>query len=114
VAPGGTASLKKNTSYTITVTGLSGKTFKGILIRVGEVSTSTAQSDNALTAVSPLKKQTLCTTVGGVTHSNANSKSTASALLKVTAAATKMPLDISIIAGSVTGKFYSQYFVTFA
>ena len=113
VAPGATRSLKKNTSYTITVTGLSGKTFKGILIRLGEVST-TAQSDNALTAVSPLKKNTYCTTVGGVTHSNSNSKSTASTLVKVTAAATKMPLDISLIAGSVTGKFYSRYFITFA
>ena len=115
VAPGATRSLKKNTSYTITVTGLSGKTFKGILIRLGEVST-TAQSDNALTAVSPLQKSTLCTTagVGGVTHSNKTAKSTASTLMKVTAAATKMPLDISIIAGSVTEKFYSRYFVTFA
>lgn len=107
---GGTAVFK--TSSTITVTG--NKQFKGFLIRLGEignVSTDTALS----TSSGGISSACRTAGVGGVTHTSSSLKRSVTATVRMTKAAVKMPLDITIVVINAGGKseyYYSKYFLT--
>ena len=98
-----------NTASTLT---LSGPSFKGFLLRLGEV--GSVQTDNALTGSGTVKVSPLCTSagVGGVTHTSNTVKSSVSATLKVTSAASSLPLDVTVVVRNSAGistYYYSQF-----
>lgn len=110
---GSTTTFPINTNTVVKINSKN-KSFKGFLVRLGEtggVSTDSAWSVSSST----VKKASACTSVGGVTHTSSSAKTSVSATLKLTKAATKMPLDVTIVISNGNGQseyYYSRYFLT--
>ena len=109
-----TATFSVGVSTTITISGA--KAFTGFFARLGEV--GGVQTDTAFTATSTaVQIPKLCTAagVGGICQTSASKKTTVSAGLKLTAAATAMPLDVIIVVlgnDNVSEYYYSQFKVS--
>ena len=104
-----TRTFSANTATTLT---LSGPSFKGFLLRLGEV--GSVQTDNALTGSGTVQVSSMCTSagVGGVTHTSSVAKTSVSATLKVTSAASSLPLDVTVVVRNSAGistYYYSQF-----
>jgi hypothetical protein len=111
LSPTVTSSFTVNTATTLTITGT--KSFKGFIMRLGEV--GGVQTDTALSGTGAVQVSSLCTGVagvGGVTHTSKTAKTSVSASLKLKAAASSMPLDVTIVVqadNGVSEYYYSQF-----
>ena len=107
-----TRTFSVNTATTLTI---SGPSFKGFLVRLGEV--GSVQTDNALTGSGTVKVSSMCTSagVGGVTHTSSTAKTSVSATLKLASAASSLPLDVTVVvrnSGGISTYYYSQFKVS--
>lgn len=114
LAAGSTSTFAINTDTSLTVASTGSKMFRGFLLRLGE--TGGVSTDTAFTfAGTDIQKAAACSDVGGVTHTSPSDKTTVSATLKLTAAATAMPLDVTVVvqnSGGVSEYYYSQFLLT--
>ena len=111
LTPNVVSTFPTNTNTNLVITGT--KAFKGFLVRLGKVG-----EINSLTPVGTnMQVSSICTSsnVGGVSHTNANSKTSITTTLKVTGVASSMPLDITIVVQNSNGLseyYYSQFLLS--
>ena len=111
LTPNVVSTFPTNTNTNLVITGT--KAFKGFLVRLGKVG-----EVNSLTPVGTnMQVSSICTSsnVGGVTHTNSNSKTSITTTLKVTGVASSMPLDITIVVQNSNGLseyYYSQFLLS--
>jgi hypothetical protein len=107
-----TFTINKDTTLSIAGT----KSFKGFLMRLG--ATDGVMTDNAFSVIAnsggTVQVSSRCTDtegVGGVTHTSNNNKSFVSAILKLGATASLMPLDVTVVVqNSGTSEYYYTRF----
>jgi hypothetical protein len=115
LAAGSTTTFPVSTDTVITVTSTT-KSFKGFLLRLGETGGVSTDAAWSFTGTN-IQKAGACFDVGGVTHTNADSKTSISATLNLPTAATSMPLDVTIVIANNNGVseyYYSQFILTAA
>jgi len=111
LTPNVVSTFPTNTNTNLVITGTKG--FKGFLVRLGKVG-----EVNSLTPVGTnMQVSSICTSsnVGGVSHTNANSKTSITTTLKVTGVASSMPLDITIVVQNSNGLseyYFSQFLLS--
>ncbi len=107
---GSTSSFTINTDTPLTITGTL-KTYRGFIARLGGtggVSTVTALSGGSSSDIQVAFPCTGGEGVGGVTHTNNNDKSAITATLNLGAAASGMPLDVTVVVRNNRG--VSEYY----
>jgi hypothetical protein len=97
--------VNNNLNFDVVVTGTGDKTFKGILIRVGNT------LSDQVTAGDGLKVAPVCGTVGSATHIDSSSKASGQATINLDGAAT-LNVDISVVvqnSNDVSIYYYTGY-----
>ena len=104
------------TDTSLTISGI--KSFRGFLMRLGETG---VQTDIALANVDTNSQiSTMCTAVqgvGGVTHTSSSVKTTVTANLSLGAAASGMPLDVTVVvqnSGTISEYYSTRFLLTAA
>jgi hypothetical protein len=107
LAEGTPSTFSINTDYALTIRG---GTFRGFLMRLGNTGVSTEEVFSVFG--SDIQLAAVCTDVGGVTHSSPDEKTEVAAALNLEAAASNMPLDVTIVvknSGGASEYYYSQF-----
>ena len=109
LTPGATKGFTKGVNHVLTLRGRPGRSYRGVLIRLGGAGTSALSTSDANLTVA-----VVCIPTGssGVTQKSNTPKTAAEATLRVNTARTNLPLDVTVVVeynGRVSEHYYTRF-----